>query len=105
MFQRAAVGGGESYQPRELNLTQQSPAQTGHVLSPGLSGHATKLVTSLLDVTLPPADREEEKKRRGPMKRREMIPEKPNVSLNVWSIMKSCIGKDLSKIAFPVSLL
>lgn len=34
--------------------------------------------------------------------RRSRIPEKPNVSLNVWSIMKNCIGKELSKIPLPV---
>jgi len=36
--------------------------------------------------------------------RRKAIPERPNYSLNLWSIMKNCIGKDLSKIPMPVSL-
>jgi len=36
--------------------------------------------------------------------RRMAIPERPNYSLNLWSIMKNCIGKDLSKIPMPVSL-
>jgi len=36
--------------------------------------------------------------------RRMTIPERPNYSLNLWSIMKNCIGKDLSKIPMPVSL-
>ncbi len=35
--------------------------------------------------------------------RRSRIPDKPNYSLNLWSIMKNCIGKDLSKIPMPVS--
>jgi hypothetical protein len=35
--------------------------------------------------------------------RRKMIPEKPNYSINLWSIMKNCIGKELSKIPMPVS--
>lgn len=35
--------------------------------------------------------------------RRAVIPPKPNYSLNLWSIMKNCIGKDLSKIPMPVS--
>lgn len=35
--------------------------------------------------------------------RRSSIPERPNYSLNLWSIMKNCIGKDLSKIPMPVS--
>ena len=36
-------------------------------------------------------------------KRRTIIPDKPNVSINLWSIMKNCIGKELSKIPFPVN--
>lgn len=35
-------------------------------------------------------------------KRRTRIPDKPNYSLNLWSIMKNCIGKELSKIPMPV---
>ncbi|KAK3084224.1 hypothetical protein FSP39_010268 [Pinctada imbricata] len=35
--------------------------------------------------------------------RRPLIPPKPNYSLNLWSIMKNCIGKDLSKIPMPVN--
>uniref|UniRef100_A0A8C5PYS1 Oxysterol-binding protein n=1 Tax=Leptobrachium leishanense TaxID=445787 RepID=A0A8C5PYS1_9ANUR len=39
-----------------------------------------------------------------PKKRRRMrIPDKPNYSLNLWSIMKNCIGKELSKIPMPVN--
>lgn len=34
-------------------------------------------------------------------KRRTRIKEKPNHSVNLWSIMKNCIGKDLSKIPMP----
>jgi len=36
-------------------------------------------------------------------KRRTAIPPKPNYPLNLWSIMKNCIGKDLSKIPMPVN--
>ncbi|CAM4730450.1 hypothetical protein PO909_022348 [Leuciscus waleckii] len=35
--------------------------------------------------------------------RRCRIPDKPNYSLNLWSIMKNCIGKELSKIPMPVN--
>ncbi|XP_034026205.1 oxysterol-binding protein 2 isoform X2 [Thalassophryne amazonica] len=35
--------------------------------------------------------------------RRTRIPHKPNYSLNLWSIMKNCIGKELSKIPMPVN--
>ncbi|XP_043539007.1 oxysterol-binding protein 1-like [Chiloscyllium plagiosum] len=36
-------------------------------------------------------------------RRRTSIPDKPNYSLNLWSIMKNCIGKELSKIPMPVN--
>lgn len=35
--------------------------------------------------------------------RRTKIPERPNQSLNLWSIMKNCIGKELTKIPMPVN--
>ncbi|XP_037673055.1 oxysterol-binding protein 2 isoform X2 [Choloepus didactylus] len=37
------------------------------------------------------------------VKRRMRIPDKPNYSLNLWSIMKNCIGRELSKIPMPVN--
>ncbi len=37
--------------------------------------------------------------------RRTRIPEKPNYSLNLWSIMKNCVGKELTKIPMPVSFV
>ena len=36
------------------------------------------------------------------VKRRVRIPDKPSYSLNLWSIMKNCIGRELSKIPMPV---
>lgn len=36
--------------------------------------------------------------------RRTRVPEKPNYPLNLWSIMKNCIGKELTKIPMPVSV-
>ncbi|CAL4067800.1 unnamed protein product, partial [Meganyctiphanes norvegica] len=35
--------------------------------------------------------------------RRTRVPEKPSYPLNLWSIMKNCIGKELSKIPMPVN--
>lgn len=35
--------------------------------------------------------------------RRTTITPRPNYSFNLWSIMKNCIGKDLSKIPIPVN--
>ncbi|XP_053442824.1 oxysterol-binding protein 2 isoform X6 [Nycticebus coucang] len=37
------------------------------------------------------------------VKRRVRIPNKPNYSLNLWSIMKNCIGRELSRIPMPVN--
>lgn len=34
---------------------------------------------------------------------RTRVPDKPNHPLNLWSIMKNCIGKELSKIPMPVN--
>ncbi|XP_068749681.1 oxysterol-binding protein 1-like isoform X2 [Montipora capricornis] len=34
---------------------------------------------------------------------RKKIPDKPDISINLWSIMKNCIGKELSKIPMPVN--
>lgn len=39
----------------------------------------------------------------GKRQRRTTVPEKPNYPLNLWNIMKNCIGKDLSKIPMPVN--
>jgi hypothetical protein len=39
---------------------------------------------------------------RSKRQRRTTIPERPNYSINLWSIMKNCIGKELSKIPMPV---
>uniref|UniRef100_A0A4Y0BQI6 Oxysterol-binding protein n=1 Tax=Anopheles funestus TaxID=62324 RepID=A0A4Y0BQI6_ANOFN len=36
-------------------------------------------------------------------KRRTRVTDKPNYPLNLWSIIKNCIGKDLSKIPMPVN--
>ena len=37
--------------------------------------------------------------------RRVIIAPKPSHKLNLWSIMKNSIGKDLSKIPLPVSTI
>lgn len=42
-------------------------------------------------------------KRGPPRQRRTQITPRPNYSINLWSIMKNCIGKDLSKIPIPVN--
>ncbi|VDK39067.1 unnamed protein product [Taenia asiatica] len=40
---------------------------------------------------------------RKPVQRRTTIPPKPNISLNLWSILSNCIGKELTKIPMPVN--
>lgn len=42
-------------------------------------------------------------RKRKPRQRRTRVNDKPNHSVNLWSIMKNCIGKDLSKIPMPVN--
>lgn len=37
------------------------------------------------------------------VKRRTRIPDKPEYNLNLWSILKSFIGRDLTKIPLPVN--
>lgn len=37
------------------------------------------------------------------LQRRTTIPPKPSHKLNLWTVMKNCIGKDLSKIPMPVN--
>ncbi|XP_076045090.1 oxysterol binding protein isoform X2 [Oratosquilla oratoria] len=40
----------------------------------------------------------------GPKRQRRLrVPDKPSYPLNLWSIMKNCIGKELTKIPMPVN--
>uniref|UniRef100_A0A914C1C2 Oxysterol-binding protein n=1 Tax=Acrobeloides nanus TaxID=290746 RepID=A0A914C1C2_9BILA len=41
--------------------------------------------------------------RNGARKRREAIPERPQITISLWSIMRNCIGKELTKIPMPVN--
>ncbi|KAA0188807.1 hypothetical protein HAZT_HAZT001528, partial [Hyalella azteca] len=43
------------------------------------------------------------KSNRPPRQRRTRVPDKPSYPLNLWSIMKNCIGKELTKIPMPVN--
>lgn len=38
-----------------------------------------------------------------PRRRRTAIPERPNQSINLWSVLKNAIGKELTKIPVPVN--
>merc|ERR1719209_1011358 len=44
-----------------------------------------------------------QRSRTGGKQRRSRVPEKPDISFSLWSIMKNSIGKDLSKIPIPVN--
>ncbi|XP_025407950.1 oxysterol-binding protein 1 isoform X2 [Sipha flava] len=59
---------------------------------PQLSEQAKKLLEEATKLPLKPGD-----------KRRCRVPDKPNHPLHIWSILKNCIGKDLSKIPMPVN--
>ena len=38
-------------------------------------------------------------------RRRTKIPDRPQGSISLWSIMRNCIGKELTKIPMPVRFL
>jgi len=61
---------------------------------PQLSEHAKKMLEDVIKHPLKPGD-----------KRRCRVPDKPNHPLHIWSILKNCIGKDLSKIPMPVCVM
>ncbi|KAK6745322.1 hypothetical protein RB195_011819 [Necator americanus] len=44
-----------------------------------------------------------ESRSRAGRERRSTIPDRPDLPINLWSIMKNCIGKELSKIPMPVN--
>ena len=37
-----------------------------------------------------------------PRQRRSRVPEKPDKSVNLWSVLKNCVGKDNVKLPCPV---
>uniref|UniRef100_A0AAZ3PLF6 Oxysterol-binding protein n=1 Tax=Oncorhynchus tshawytscha TaxID=74940 RepID=A0AAZ3PLF6_ONCTS len=56
-----------------------------------------------LSLSVSPSCKDSGKELQPLRRRRSHIPDKPNYSLNLWSIMKNCIGKELSKIPMPVN--
>lgn len=105
-----ATGGGSSSESEELNSCEGETASntdTNELKSSSIrhNNNATKLnnqqncadhnsdTTSIASIV---------NSKRG-RRRRTRVPEKPNHSVNLWSIMKNCIGKDLSKIPMPVN--
>lgn len=62
-----------------------------------VTSSATKMPESIIQQENGPPEN------KGRRIRRQSVPDKPNYSINLWSIMKNCIGKDLSKIPMPVN--
>ncbi|XP_030439429.1 oxysterol-binding protein 2 isoform X1 [Gopherus evgoodei] len=80
--------------------------RSGSNLSGASEGHPEdwNLEDNVFESTNQTGDKESTCKDVLPKKRRRTrIPDKPNYSLNLWSIMKNCIGKELSKIPMPVN--
>uniref|UniRef100_A0A286XAG2 Oxysterol-binding protein n=1 Tax=Cavia porcellus TaxID=10141 RepID=A0A286XAG2_CAVPO len=64
---------------------------------------STSFITVITEVCLASLQASLVPKGSDKLKRRARIPDKPNYSLNLWSIMKNCIGRELSKIPMPVN--
>lgn len=71
---------------RTMDVTDRMPTKVTKVLTP--TAATASGATSSSKIT---------------RKRRTRVQEKPNYPLNLWSIIKNCIGKDLSKIPMPVN--
>jgi hypothetical protein len=46
------------------------------------------------------ADKQLSKHMSGPPRHRTAIPPRPNCTLNLWSFVRDCIGKELTKVCF-----
>ncbi|CAG2110463.1 unnamed protein product [Medioppia subpectinata] len=95
----------KSRQKNNLNLKDLNNANIiTKVVNHSTDGDSTK---SLSTPTTPAADRTNpllgEELNSGKRLRRKTIPERPNQSLNLWSFMKNCIGKELTKVPMPVN--
>ena len=87
MLQRPTSHDVKAKQHKQLeSLTASQPASTSNSSQPSLSGTTDSSKQSYVTAR----------------RRRTSIPEKPNYSLNLWSIMRNSIGKELSKIPMPV---
>lgn len=82
----SAMGGTETISQPENDATDPQPTQDNKEQDIVIWPHVTQ-TTSLVDGH----------------PRRTRVPDKPNYPLSLWSIMKNCIGKELSKIPIPVN--
>lgn len=85
---------GENEEASESSSDIDDTGETEVVVIPGTSASTTAVPPP--SIISPVASKEVRP-------RRMKVPDKPNSSLNLWSIMKNCIGKELSKIPMPVN--
>ncbi|XP_031638486.1 oxysterol-binding protein 2 [Contarinia nasturtii] len=93
------INGGSSSESEELNSCETEPQSNKSLQIPVQSKNNDS--TPSVEATNQISNAVVNKIGRKP--RRTRIKEKPNHSVNLWSIMKNCIGKDLSKIPMPVN--
>ena len=80
------------------NANSVSPVPNGSVVADAAS------VEVVVDPSLNANNNSSTQQPQAPARvRRSVIPVKPNYPLNLWGIMKNCIGKELSKIPMPVN--
>ncbi|XP_039948871.1 oxysterol-binding protein 1 [Bactrocera neohumeralis] len=89
-----------SSENEELKLTESEPQQvvviskkSSIISQKSISKHNNGNQQNQKVAQLPKTNRQ----------RRTRVPDKPNHPLNLWSVMKNCIGKELSKIPMPVN--
>ncbi|GAA50839.1 oxysterol-binding protein 1 [Clonorchis sinensis] len=110
-FAEEEYGGGAPHPPahlREARVIQARPRRSGTRTGTLVSGGDAELEKSEPEHEKELAERRTSATvyvpvRKMVFQRRTSIPPKPNYSLNLWSIMKNCIGKELTKIPMPVN--
>jgi len=88
---------------KEISQTNAAAGMSaGTIMSAGASGSVVAFTSAQESQVLTPTEALCRSIAR-PGKRRTRVPDRPSCSLNLWSIMKNCIGKELSKIPMPVN--
>ncbi|CAH2051878.1 unnamed protein product, partial [Iphiclides podalirius] len=78
------MGGTEANSDNDANINKQADNKEQNIV---IWPHVSQVPVSMVDGH----------------PRRTRVPDKPNYPLSLWSIMKNCIGKELSKIPIPVN--
>jgi len=96
-----AAGGGVGLNSgRQIAVVQRKPHSLTHTEDETEPEHAAAVAAAAAAAAAPS---NADAGKRPVRQRRTRIPDKPNISFSLWSIMKNCIGKDLSKIPVPVN--